>query len=74
MILKGTGLKIDIDIRVWEGGGPYHGVTWTKSKMAATENALTRPIFELGICSLHKNGVYGGNFITVAAILGTSFI
>ena len=25
--------------------------------MAASENALTRPIFELGICSLHKNGV-----------------
>ena len=25
--------------------------------MAANENALTRPIFELGICSLHKNGV-----------------
>ena len=25
--------------------------------MAANENALTRPIVELGICSLHKNGV-----------------
>ena len=25
--------------------------------MAANENALTRPIFEQGICSLHKNGV-----------------
>ena len=25
--------------------------------MAANENALTLPIFELGICSLNKNGV-----------------
>ena len=25
--------------------------------MAANENALTQPIFELGIYSLHKNGV-----------------
>ena len=25
--------------------------------MAANENALTRPIFELGLCSLHTNWV-----------------
>ena len=32
-------------------------VVFLKFKMAANENALTRSIFELGICSLHKNGV-----------------
>ena len=37
--------------------GPNHGVTWTSFKMAANENALTQSIFELGICSLHENGV-----------------
>ena len=25
--------------------------------MAANENTLTQPIFELGICSLHENGI-----------------
>ena len=36
--------------------------------MATNENTLTRPIFELGMCSLHKNGIefefdqdYNGN-------------
>ena len=43
-----------------EGGGhsgPYNGVRQPLFKMAANENAITRPIFELGILPLHKNGV-----------------
>ena len=35
--------------------GPDNGVTWTQFNRAASENALTRPIFELGTCSLHTN-------------------
>ena len=53
--------------------------------MAANQNALTRPIFELGICSLHKNGVeldqdWNANQLrgpishTMPALSGASFI
>ena len=33
--------------------------------MVANENALTQPILELGICSLHENGVEGNGNVLV---------
>lgn len=41
-----------------KASGPYNGVTWIN------KNALTLPICELRICSLHTNGVEFDPFYT----------